>query len=330
MLDEEALEQLRGSKSLLAFSGGVDSSALYHLLKEKDIDFDIAIVNYQTRPQSLEEESYAKELAARDNRKIHLHRCKIPANDFEHRAREERYTFFEDIISRFGYENLITAHQLDDMLEWGLMQLCKGCGTVEFVGMQPVEQREGYRIVRPLLFTPKKRLLEYLETADIRYFFDETNLSDRHTRNRFRKEAGAFLMQECAEGIGRSFRYMLNDKKELLQHDESIFRLRKLTLFRRPQSETAAIRRIDRSLKQKGYLLSAAQKEEILKKGSVVVGGEWAVVITDSGIWIAPYMDAIMPKTFKELCRKLKIPPKIRPYLFYLGADEELLSSIPA
>ncbi len=328
MLDREALEKLQGSKSLLAFSGGVDSSALYHLLKERDIDFDIAIVNYGTRPQSIEEEIYAKELAEKDGKKVYIHRCTIASSDFERLAREERYAFFEDLISRYGYQNLITAHQLDDMLEWGLMQLCKGCGTVEFVGMRPVEHREGYYLVRPLLFTPKKRLLDYLEEHKTKYFIDETNLSDRYTRNRFRKEAAAFLMKECADGIARSFRYMLKDKEELLQQAETLFTLRKVTLMRRPESDTAAIRRIDRVLKEKGYMLSAAQKEEIEEKGSVVVGGEWAVVIMDERIWIAPYMDVVMPKTFKELCRKLKIPPKIRPYLFYIGADEELLSSL--
>jgi len=48
-LNREALDTLRGGKSLLAFSGGVDSSALLFLLRDKGIEFDIALVNYQTR-----------------------------------------------------------------------------------------------------------------------------------------------------------------------------------------------------------------------------------------------------------------------------------------
>ncbi|BBG64977.1 tRNA(Ile)-lysidine synthetase [Hydrogenimonas sp.] len=329
MLDGEALERIRGRKSLLAFSGGVDSTALYHLLKELKTDFDIATVNYCSRAQSVEEENYAKELAARDNRRLYLHRCSLSTSDFERRAREERYRFFEKIIREEGYENLITAHQLDDMLEWGLMQLCKGCGTVEFVGMRPVEEREGYFLVRPLLFTPKKRLLDYLEERGIKYFFDESNLSPKYTRNRFRKEAASFLMRECADGVARSFRYMLKDKEILAQKGEELFRCGRAVLLRKPDDEAAALRLIDSYLKKSGYLLSAAQKEEILKQRSVVVGGEWAVDISGPGIWIAPYSLEKMPKDFKELCRRLKIPPKVRPYLLSCGADEEMLSSLP-
>ena len=54
---------IRNQKNLLAFSAGVDSSALFFLLLENNIPFDIAIVNYNLRAQSKEEISYAKELS---------------------------------------------------------------------------------------------------------------------------------------------------------------------------------------------------------------------------------------------------------------------------
>ena len=47
--------RIKNSKNLLAFSGGVDSSALFFLLLNHKIDFDIAIVNYNTREQSKDE-----------------------------------------------------------------------------------------------------------------------------------------------------------------------------------------------------------------------------------------------------------------------------------
>lgn len=328
MIDEETIACLRSKKNLLAFSGGIDSSALYHLLKDEGVKFDIAIVNYQTRAESSIEEAYAKELAKRDGKELYIHRCALPHNDFEQRARRERYSFFEKIIESKGYDNLITAHQLDDMLEWGLMQLCKGCGTVEFVGMRPMEQKELYTLVRPLLFTPKAKLMEYLKSRGIKYFIDSSNLSDRHRRNRFRKEAASFLMRECAEGIARSFRYMLKDKEELLSEHKILMRFKDLTVAQKPKSESSAIRVVDRILKEKGYLLSAAQKEQIKECASVVVGGEWAIEMDESRIWIAPYTKEKMPKIFKELYRRERIPVKIRPYLYSTGADVELFSKL--
>jgi tRNA(Ile)-lysidine synthase len=65
LLDEKALDALRGKKNLLAFSAGVDSTALFFLLRDADVNFDIALVNYNTRANSDAEEEYAKELAAK-------------------------------------------------------------------------------------------------------------------------------------------------------------------------------------------------------------------------------------------------------------------------
>ena len=53
---------IKESKNLLAFSAGVDSSALFFLLLKQNIPFDIAIVNYNVRVQSKDEVNYAKEL----------------------------------------------------------------------------------------------------------------------------------------------------------------------------------------------------------------------------------------------------------------------------
>ena len=63
--------EIKNQKNLLAFSAGIDSSALFFLLIEKDIPFDIAIVNYNLRAQSNDEVSYAKELAKKYNKESH-------------------------------------------------------------------------------------------------------------------------------------------------------------------------------------------------------------------------------------------------------------------
>lgn len=335
MLDPEALEALQGGRNLLAFSAGVDSTALYHLLKARGIPFDLAMVNYRTRPQSDEEAAHAQKLADEDGKTLHLltHPLDPNISRFEAEARKIRYHWFETLIREKGYTCLVTAHQLDDMLEWHLMQLCRGAGCAEAIGMVPVEEREleiGYRrylLVRPLLFTPKAKLLAYLRQNGIRYFIDESNTSDRHTRNRFRKEAARFLMQESAQGIARSFRYMLQDRQRLFK-EKILYQQGDLLLLARSENDNEAIRTVDRALKRLGYLLSAAQRQEIRIRQDLVVGGRWAVVFDTDRIWIAPYRRSTMDKAFKERCRRARIPAKIRPYLFEAGNLEALLSAL--
>ena len=122
------IEHIKNKKNLLAFSAGVDSSALFFLLLEHDIKFDIALVNYGTRETSDEEEMHAKALAKKH--KLFCHSIKAPPFDthIEMQARDFRYEFFNSLITIEGYDTLITAHQLNDQLEWFLMRFTKGAG----------------------------------------------------------------------------------------------------------------------------------------------------------------------------------------------------------
>ena len=61
------IKNLHNKKNLLAFSTGVDSSALFFLLIENNIHFDIAIVDYNTREQSKAELAHAKKMAKNTN-----------------------------------------------------------------------------------------------------------------------------------------------------------------------------------------------------------------------------------------------------------------------
>ncbi len=142
---------IKNQKNLLAFSAGVDSVALFFLLLEQNISFDIAIVDYNLRAQSKDEISYAKELALKYNKTIFIKDVNLENNsNFEKIARDIRYSFFKEIILNEKYENLITAHQLNDKLEWFLMQLSKGAGLVELIGFNEFEQKENYKIYKPL------------------------------------------------------------------------------------------------------------------------------------------------------------------------------------
>src|SRR3989338_1544035 len=113
MLENKTLLKIKDKKNLLAFSGGADSTALFFLLLKHNIPFDIAIVNYGVREQSKEEVAYAQELAKTHNLKCHIFNAPKIEQNFEAAAREIRYNFFEELILKYKYENLLTAHHLD-------------------------------------------------------------------------------------------------------------------------------------------------------------------------------------------------------------------------
>ena len=306
---------LLSKKNLLAFSGGIDSSALFFMLLEKGISFDIAIVDYGIREQSKEEISYAKELAHRYNLKCYTAKAPKFESHFEQNAREFRYRFFEDIVSKYGYDNLLTAHQLNDQLEWLLMRLGKGSGVSELIGLEPISQKDGYTLVRPLLGYTKDELLEYLQQNNHRYFVDQSNSDQKYERNRFRHNFSDPLIRQYASGIKKSFEYLRADKEILEDMFEILFREQKLYIIKLHNTKLKA-KAVDMALKRLGYLMTSAQRAEIEKENSLVIGGKWAVEYQENLLYIATYCTTKMPKEFKEQCRINKIPPKIRGYIF--------------
>jgi tRNA(Ile)-lysidine synthase len=317
MLETSSLEILKGKKNLLAFSGGVDSSALFFLLLKHGIKFDIAIVNYNTRLQSKDETTYANELASKYNLTCYtLDAPKIDKN-FEAKAREIRYDFFEDIITTHGYENLITAHHLGDRFEWMLMQFCKGAGCAEIAGMTKEQYRGFYTLVRPLLHLDKQELLSYLNENKIKFFVDESNLNKEIKRNSFRHSHSAPLLDKYLSGIKKSFEYLDEDRESLLP-EIVIKTIADFAYFKSSEKKRGDIFVIDRYLKSQGHLASANERELLKKEKTVILGRKFLVNQEHGFVFIAPYLDEDMQmsKEFKEECRILKIEPKLRTYLY--------------
>ena len=316
----KVLENNITDKNLLAFSAGIDSSALFFILLENKISFDIALVNYGTRKNSNEEEAHAKALAEKYNLTCYTIKAPKFTTHFEKNARDFRYNFFETLINEHGYDTLLTAHQLNDQLEWLLMRLTKGAGVSELIGLESVSKRKNYTLIRPLLAHSKDELLEYLKANKYPYFIDESNSDEKYERNKFRKAFSDPLVAQYKDGIKRSFKYLRKDKESLEKEFETIYSEKELRVIKL-HTVTAKGKAVDLALKALGYLLSASQRLEIEKEESLVIGGKWAIEIQDDLIYISPYVSTDMPKKFKEECRILKIPSKIRAYCFEENID---------
>lgn len=326
MLEDKILSKLKDKKNLLAFSGGADSTALFFLLLKHNVPFDIAIVNYGIREQSKEEVAYAQKLAYTHNLTCHIFNAPKISQNFESKAREIRYNFFEELILKYKYENLLTAHHLGDRFEWMLMQFCKGAGCAEIAGMQSVQNRDFYTLIRPLLHLDKQELLAYLHADKTIYFEDESNLDEDIKRNSFRHNYSLPLLEKYLGGIKKSFEYIDEDRAALVQELE-IKNVNEFAYFKSSKNKRADIFAIDKYLKLKLYMLSAREREA-LKNSTVLVAGRKFVIYKDENfIFIAPYEKEIpkMDEKFKDECRVLKIEPKLRPYLF---KDREAFSKV--
>ncbi|EOH4548579.1 tRNA lysidine(34) synthetase TilS [Campylobacter coli] len=318
-IKDEILSLLKKGRNLLAFSYGSDSSALFHFLVQKKIDFDLAMINYKTRKNSDLEEQKAKELALEFHKKIFIKIAPVIKGNFEKEARDFRYDFFEKICLEQNYSNLILAHHLNDQLEWFLMQLSRGAGLAEILGMQECEKRSNYTLLRPLLFTSKDEILSYLKENDIFYFQDESNENEKYFRNYIRKNFSNAFVSKFHQGLKRSFFYLDEDRKKLYDL-ESIKEIQGLMIC--PKNESL----IAKAVKMKGLLLSAAQRKEFLK-GDCVLGGKIALVYKNEQAIVFEYETCQkLPKNFKEECRIAKIPRLLRAYLYNHKIDISSLS----
>jgi tRNA(Ile)-lysidine synthase len=324
---------LQQGRVLLAFSGGVDSTALFHLLLEHKIAFDIVHVNYHTRPSSDAEEQSAQALALRYGLNCYTHSCRLGGANFEHRAREERYRFFGYLMQKHHYSYLLTAHQLNDRLEWLMMQMCRGSGLPEMLGIRSHDRRDDIEILRPLLEWDRESIEAYLREHNIPHHIDESNADERYTRNFFRHRYSAPMMREYRDAIRRSFRYLEEDNDALVEPMEFTL-IGEFTYAPNPKNIRSLVAGIDLFFKNNGYLLSRHDKEALKQGGEHIIARHTVVSIEDHYTFIAPYeANVVMDKGFKEECRRLKVGVKLRGYLY--GSPEAMgvirrLKGVPA
>ena len=173
----------------VAVSGGVDSIALLHWLVEIGADIVCLHVNHGLRAAAVEEAQYVCDTCKKLNVPCHVFvwRGDKPSTGVEAAARTARYKFMTDFCRENGIEYLLTAHQADDQIETFLMNLGRGSGVFGLAAMQNIAERDGVKIVRPLLNVSRDELQEYCDARGIKYFTDEMNSDARYTRVRIRQ-----------------------------------------------------------------------------------------------------------------------------------------------
>ncbi|MDR1937576.1 MAG: tRNA lysidine(34) synthetase TilS [Tannerellaceae bacterium] len=178
---------LSGSKPVVVgFSGGSDSVALLTVLLRLGYPCIALHCNFHLRgEESDRDEAFAENFAHTLN--LPFHKIAFDTRQYarekgvsiEMAARELRYGWFEEMRERLDAQAIAVAHHKDDNVETFLMNLVRGTGIRGVRGMQP---KNGF-IIRPLLAAGKKDILKWMETEQLAYVTDSSNLSDTCTRN---------------------------------------------------------------------------------------------------------------------------------------------------
>lgn len=165
------------NKVYVAASGGCDSmAALSFLSNSPRRTVEVLYFNHSTEYSNLAEEVVERFCA---DKNIKLYKGKLTETKDKRKSpeefwREQRYKFFND----FKDKPIITAHHLDDVIEWYLFS--------SFNGNPKLINYQRENIIRPFLLSEKKDLYEWCLKHNVPYLEDQSNKDTRYARNRIR------------------------------------------------------------------------------------------------------------------------------------------------
>ena len=185
---------------IVACSGGPDSMLLLYVLNSLNYKCVCAHVNHNLREESKEEYEYVEKYCKDNNiifEGIELH--DLPKVNTELKAREKRYEFFKKLVDKYKAKYVFTAHHGDDLIETILLRIVRGSTLNGYAGFNKITHKDGYDIIRPLVYMTKDEIESYLKEKNIKYYIDATNMSDEHLRNRYRKYVLPILKEESKD-----------------------------------------------------------------------------------------------------------------------------------
>jgi tRNA(Ile)-lysidine synthase len=176
-------------KILLGVSGGADSIVMTDLFIRKKYRIGIAHCNFQIRSEESEEDQKFVEQLAR-SKKIPFYTTRFETKEYARKnsmsvqmaARELRYTWFDEIRSKYAYNFIAIGHNLDDVVETFFINLNRGTGIRGLTGIKPVFGD----IIRPILFASRKDILAYAEKRNLDFREDSSNMDTLYVRNKIR------------------------------------------------------------------------------------------------------------------------------------------------
>ncbi len=196
------LDDFSNKRLCVAISGGMDSTALLHYLKSRQVEcgYVLSAVHCEhgiRGEESLEDQRFVQSICKEWGVPLRVFSadCKALAaknkQSLETAAREFRRACFDSVIADGQADYIVTAHHLLDEAETVLFRLARGTSLSGVAGMREVD---GY-LLRPFLHWTKEEVLAYATQNRLTYRQDSTNLVADATRNKLRLQVLPVLEQ---------------------------------------------------------------------------------------------------------------------------------------
>ncbi len=180
-------EQYHIKTWVLAYSGGLDSQVLLHLLHQQGLPLSAIYIDHGLQAESHHWAQHcAEQCRQRDIpfRSIAVNAQPEKGESPEAAARAARYAALAKHITEGVC--LVTAQHLDDQAETVLLQLLRGGGAAGLSAMPLINTFAGGWHCRPLLATSREAIHHYAQEQRLPWVEDPSNQSQHYDRNYLR------------------------------------------------------------------------------------------------------------------------------------------------
>lgn len=216
----DVVEVNGGTAFLVAYSGGVDSSVLLHMLHSAKSNYRFSLtalhIDHGIHPQSGSWLEYCSEFCHSLGIKFKSTQLSL-SQQFEKisegDARIARYAWLE-AQTEMG-DVLLTAHHQNDQAETFLLNLMRGSGARGLSAIQVSRNFGKGLLVRPMLNISRSQILEYAAEHELSYIEDPANSDLQHNRNYMRQVVIPSLEQRwpsAVELISHSAALLVNSR----------------------------------------------------------------------------------------------------------------------